>query len=152
LSTAAVYAAEEAAFGGTDLDDELDDRRLTEMLVTITGGAWWQSCGVPEVHVRRARADADTSSARGPGGGRVVIRLARTSPSTVSHELAHALAGLDCGHSGTFRAAHVDIVTVLAGTVAADHLARAYDAHGVPIGERRWERPVRLRGPGFVMT
>jgi hypothetical protein len=152
VTTEAVYAAEEAAFGGTDLDEELDGRRLAEVLATVIGGDWWQSCGVAAIHVRRARADANTSSAHSPAGGCVVIRLARTSTSTVSHELAHALAGVESGHSGTFRAAHVDVLTALAGAVAADRLEQAYDDHGVPIGERRWDRPVRLRGPGFVMT
>jgi hypothetical protein len=152
VTTEAVYAAEEAAFGGTDFDEELDGRGLQRVLATITSGDWWQACGAPEVHLRRARAGANTSSAHSPAAGCVVIRLARTSASTVSHELAHALAGVGCGHSALFRAAHVDVVTVLAGTTAADRLAQAYVDHDVPIGGRRWERPVRLQGPGFVMT
>ena len=152
MTTAAVYAAEDAAFGGTDFDDELDSRRLDQLVARIIGGDWWRSCGVPDVELRRARSGSNTSSARSPAGGCVVIRLARTSSSTVSHELAHALAGVTCGHSATFRAAHVDVVTVLADAVVAARLEQAYDDHGVPIGPRRWPPPIRVSGPGFVMT
>ena len=152
MTTEAVYAAEDAAFGGTDFDGDLDSRRLDDLVAGITGGEWWRSCGVADIDLRRARSGSSTSSARSSATGCVVIRLASTSSSTVSHELAHALAGVSCGHEATFRAAHVDVVTVLAGAVVGDRLLRAYDDYGVPIGPRRWPPPIRLRGPGFVMT
>ena len=152
MTTEAVYAAEDAAFGGTDFDDELDSRRLDDLVGGITNGEWWRSCRVADVELRRARSDSTTSSARSSDNGCVVIRLATTSSSTVSHELAHALAGVRCGHEATFRAAHVDVVTVLAGSVVAARLRQAYEDHGVPVGPRRWPPPIRLRGPGFVMA
>ena len=152
MTTEAVYAAEDAAFGGTDFDDELGSRRLDELIAGFTGGEWWRSCGVADIELRRARSGSSTSSARSSATGCVVIRLASTTSSTVSHELAHALAGVSCGHEATFRAAHVDVVTALAGAVVGARLRQAYDDHGVPVGRRRWPPPIRVRGPGFVMT
>ncbi len=64
MTTEAVYAAEDAAFGGTDFDDELDSRRLDELVAGITGGEWWRSCGVADIELRRARSGSSTSSAR----------------------------------------------------------------------------------------
>ncbi len=60
--------------------------------------------------------------------------------------------GSRSGHDATFRAAHVDVVAMLAGARVAARLEQAYAAHGVPAGRRRWPAPVRLSGPGFVMT
>lgn len=151
MTTEAVYAAEEMAFGGIEFDDDLG-ARAGDLVAEMTAGDWWRSCRVPVVELRRARAGSATSSARSSTAGCVIIRLARTSLSTVSHELAHALAGIGRGHDATFRAAHVDIVAVLAGAVVAARLEQAYDDHGVPAGARRWPPPVRLSGPGFVMT
>ena len=53
------------------------------------------------------------------------------------------------GHDERFRAAHVDVVAVLAGGVLADDLRRAYVAHGVPPGTRPWPPPHRLSGAGL---
>ena len=70
---------------------------------------------------------------------------------TLTHELAHALAGVTAGHDGWFRAAHIDVVALLAGAGAADDLARAYAAAGLTIGDRRWPSPVRGVGDGFAI-
>ena len=150
---AAVYAAEDAAFGGTDLDAQLTSGRLVALARTVTAGEWWQACGAPTVEVVPARASAASSTASSTATpGHVVVRVAgaQHTASTVAHELAHALAGVANGHDARFRAAHVDVVAVLGGVELAADLRRAYAVFGVPAGERSWPAPVRARGDGFV--
>ena len=71
-----------------------------------------------------------------------VIRLAagQLDDVTIAHELAHLLAGIDHGHDDRFRAAHLDVVALLAGTGAASMLAEAYAAFGLSAGRRAWPR------------
>jgi hypothetical protein len=151
---AGTYAAEEAAFGGTDLDTPLPPARLDELIATVTAGEWWQACGVPAVTAVAARADAVSSSAASRGAGGVAVRIARgqRTVATVAHELAHALAGVDHGHDATFRAAEVDIVAMLAGAATANDLHGALAAHGVPAGQRSWPPPFRATGHGFAIV
>ncbi|MDJ0771791.1 MAG: hypothetical protein QNJ12_23600, partial [Ilumatobacter sp.] len=87
-----------------------------------------------------ARSDASSSSARQRGGDRPVVRLAapQMTPATLAHELAHALAGVDAGHGGVFRRAHVDLIRFLHGDEPAGWLADAYAAFDLPLGERAW--------------
>jgi hypothetical protein len=151
---AAVYAAEEAAFGGTDLDRPVPLGELQALAAVVVGGEWWGACGAPPVEVVGARADASSSSARAATGTGVLVRLAgpQRTTGTVTHELAHALAGIGHGHDERFCAAHVDIVAVLAGGAAASELARAYADHDVAPGARTWPAPERGRGSGFVIV
>jgi hypothetical protein len=146
----AVYAAEERAFGGTDLDDvePLDDLRAIGSAVTVSD--WWRSARAPTVAIDPTRAGS--SSARRHGDA-VVIRLAADhhTRGTLCHELAHALAGIDHGHDATFRAAHVDVVAMIAGAAAATGLVSVYAELGVPPSRRRWPPPVRAVGDGFVL-
>jgi hypothetical protein len=149
----AVYAAEEAAFGGTDLDDPRPLAELRARAMTVVGGDWWAAAGGPPVDVVAARVDARSSTARGRGRG-AVIRLAEAQfdTATVAHELAHVLAGIDRGHDERFRAAHVDVVAVLSGSRAAASLAGSYRTFGLTIGPRPWPPPVRGVGGSFVIV
>ncbi len=150
---AAVYAAEERAFEGTDLDDVDQLGDLGTVAATLTLTPWWRSAGGPDVAVEPARRSAGSSSARGEGG-KVVVRLAadQRTRATLAHELAHALADVDHGHDATFRAAHIDVVAMIAGAAAAAALSCAYVEFGVPPGRRRWPPPVRVTGDGFVLV
>jgi hypothetical protein len=149
---AAVYAAEDQAFGGTDLEHPEHLDRLRAVAATLTIADWWRSARGPAVVVDAARSDAGSSSAR-RDGDRVLIRLAagHQTLATLGHELAHALAGVHHGHDPTFRAAHVDVVAMIAGTAAATALTSAYAELGVPPASRPWPPPVRVRGDGFVL-
>ena len=121
------------------------------LAATITAGAWWLMCGAPGVRVEAASTAAHSSSAR-HAGSVALVRLAggQRTAGTLTHELAHALAGVTAGHDECFRAAHIDVVAFLAGAGAADDLARAYAAAGLTIDDRRWPSPVRGVGDGFV--
>ena len=146
----ATYAAEEEAFGGTELDADTALDALVALATTVTAGEWWRACGAPAVRVEGAAARS--SSAR-PRGAEVVVRLAsgQRTPGTLSHELAHAFAGVLAGHDASFRAAHVDVVALLAGADAAGDLARSYGVAGLAIGDRRWPIPIRVSGDGFAI-
>lgn len=149
----AVYAAEDAAFGGTDLDRDVELDELQAIAERITSSDWWRSCGGPEVVVELAGAGARSSSARGSAVN-VAIRLAgdQRTAGTLAHELAHGLAGVAHGHDATFRAAVLDVVAMLAGASAAATLTAAYDDLDVPAAGRAWPPPVLLTGPGFVVV
>ncbi len=153
----AVYAAEEAAVGGTDLDDRRSLADLRRVAAEVVDGVWWRSCRGPAVAVGGARADALSSRAvqgRGRVPGPVEVRLAelQQTSATLAHELAHALVGVERGHDERFRAAHVDVLAVLAGAGPAGALASSYARLGVAPGRRRWPSPVRAEGPGFVIV
>jgi hypothetical protein len=150
----AVYAAEEAAFGGTTLALRRSLAELQERARTITDGEWWRQAGAPAVDVVAARRTARSSSARPDGRHAAVIRLAagQFEDATIAHELAHLLAGIDHGHGGRFRAAHLDVVALLGGRRAASLLAEAYSAFGLAAGRRAWSPPVRASGSTFVIV
>ncbi len=152
VGRAATYAAEEDAFGGTDLDAETSLAALVALAATITEGEWWRACSAPMVRVEAASTAAHSSSARATGSA-ALVRLAagQLTPGTLTHELAHALAGVTAGHDGWFRAAHVDVVAVLAGAGAADDLVGAYAAAGLAVSGRRWPAPIRAVGDGFTI-
>jgi len=149
----AAYAAEDAAFGGTELDRDATLEELGGSAAALVGGEWWRSCGGPAVTVEGARSGTRSSSARATDRG-VLVRIAddQATTGTLVHELAHALAGVGHGHDATFRAAHLDVVAMVAGAGAAAALAAAYADLGVPAGVRRWPPPVRVTGPGFAVV
>ena len=154
MSTAAVYAAEDAAFGGTDHDEHVGLDQIAEVVAGLTSGEWWRSCGVPAVELRAGPGPVRRRrTARSAVSAGVIVRIATPSSSTVSHELAHALAGVGHGHDSTFRAAHVDVVTALAGARVAARLEEAYADHGVAGGSPATGlRLSVLSGPGFVVA
>lgn len=144
---AAVYAAEDAAFSGTDLETPVPLDALIDRAGRVTTGGWWPG---PPIAVRAARRDAMSSSAR-CGGSDVSIRIAagQSTLATLAHELGHALAGGDRGHDELFRAAYLDAVDAVTNALPADRrrllhvdqLAYAFAAAGLPVAERRWPRP-----------
>lgn len=152
----AVAEAEEAAFGGTDLDAPEPRAELERVVRDVTGGPWWASCG-PPVRVVTPRSSARSSSARGgpaDASGVVEIRLTdeQLTMGTVAHELAHALAGVAHGHGPRYRRAAVDVTALLAGADAAERLADAFGSFGVPAGTRAWPSPYRAEGATFRMV
>jgi hypothetical protein len=147
-----VYAAEEAAFGGTSHAERRPLSDLRALARAVVDGEWWQRAGGPSVVVVAARPPARSSSARGAGSN-AVVRLAaeQLDESTLAHELAHALAGIGHGHDERFRAAHVDVVTALAGSAAAAMVVDAYAAFALPVGVRPWPPPPGTAGDRFVI-
>lgn len=145
---AEVYAAELAAFDGTDLEAprSLDDLVATVDQVVV--GEWWPG---PPVVVAEARRDAGSSCARQLSDGRVELRIAtpQATWATVAHELGHALAGVTAGHGPSFRRAYLDVVAELTnrlpggrrGSTHVDQLARAFEAAGLDVADRAWPRP-----------
>ena len=146
----AVYAAELAAFDGTDLESRQEFARIAELVGALTAGSWW--CG-PTVDLRRARRDALSSTTRCPVAGPdpLIIRLAdgQLTVATAAHELAHALAGVDRGHDATFRIAYLDVIEVITNVDPLDRrhdlhvvqLASAFEAARLDVGARRWPAP-----------
>jgi hypothetical protein len=149
----AVYAAEDAAFGGTSRADRRPLSDLQARARTLVDGDWWRRADGPSVVVLAARRSARSSSARGAERN-AVIRLApgQLDEVTLAHELAHALAGVGHGHDERFCAAHIDVVTALAGSAVAGMLAEAYAAFDLPVGARPWPPPFRAAGDRFLIV
>ena len=146
----AVYAAELAAFDGTDLETLEGFAEIADLMGALTRGSWW--CG-PTIVVRPARRDARSSTTRCDlaGPDPAVIRLAegQLTVTTAAHELAHALAGVDRGHDATFRIAYLDLIEVITnvdpldrrGALHVRQLSSAFEAARLGVGERRWPAP-----------
>ncbi len=141
----AVYAAEVAAFEGTSYESLTSLDHLVDLAADITEGEWWP---LAPPTVVAARSDARSSTTRQRADDRPVVRLAapQLTEATLVHELAHVLAGVDRGHSGAFRRAHVDLVSVAFGPEPAAWLADAYAAMGLDVGARHWPEPPPAAG------
>jgi hypothetical protein len=145
---AEVYAAEAAAFDGTDLETIRTFADVSAAIAAVVEGPWWPG---PLVRVVPARRDARSSSARDVAVASTVIRLAaeQLTIATAAHELAHALAGPSAGHSSVFLTAYLDVVAVITNLDARDRrhelhvgqLRRALDAVGLVAGPRTWPPP-----------
>ena len=143
----ALYAAEQAAFDGTDLEQRRPQAELARLVHEITSGGW---CPGPRETVGPARGDAVSSRAVGSSSG-VTIRLAspQLTTATVMHELAHALAGAAERHGPTYRRALLDVVEVVTNhdpterrmLLHVEQLSRAFAGAGLVVGERRWPSP-----------
>ena len=135
---AEVYAAELAAYEGTDLEEVAAFDELVALADRVMSEAWWPAGRVP---VRRARSDARSSATRHTA--RAVIHLAapQMTSATVIHELAHVLAGVAAGHGELFRRAHVDLASFAFGSERGRWLAAAYAGAGLSLGTRRWPEP-----------
>jgi hypothetical protein len=136
---AEVYAAELAAYDGTDLETVVPFDELVTLAARVTGEPWWPA--TRRVALRAARSDARSSTTRWRGG--IVVRIAapQATPATVVHELAHVLAGPSAGHGAAFRRAHVDLASAAFGAERASWLEAAYRASGLTLGARTWQRP-----------
>jgi hypothetical protein len=148
----AVYAAEAAAFGGTTLEEPRRFAELRERANALIAGDWWRRAGGGPADVVAARPSARSSSAR--NAARTVVRLpvGQLDEATLAHELAHVLAGVEHGHDERFRAAHVDVVAVLAGSRHAGALTGSYREFGLALAARTWPPPVRAEGDSFVIV
>lgn len=150
-----MYAAEIAAFDGTDLERVVDVAEVTALIDRVLATDWWS--GGP-VAVRAARADARSSTTRcGVDDGSVAtISIAgpQATVATAAHELAHALAGVALGHGGRYRRAFLDVVQVITnldridgrGALHVTQLADAFAAAGLAVGERDWPEPPSVGG------
>lgn len=155
---AEVYAAEAAAFDGTDLELVRSFDEVSSVIAAVVGGTWWP--GAP-VRVVAARRDAASSSARERADATTVIRLAagQTTIATAAHELAHALAGPAAGHSPTFLAAYLDVVAVVTNLdwrdrrhgLHVEQLSDALVAAGLVVGARAWPAPPEASGTAIAL-
>ena len=156
----ALYAAELAAFDGTDLEVVRQFHQVRARIDAVVAGSWWPGGAVD---VRAARSDAHSSSTRctASGGGLGVIRLARsqTTIATAAHELAHVLAGPANGHGALYRRAYLDVVRVMTNIDSTDRrldlhvnqLTDAFSAAGLDVGVRHWPAPPAGMGRAFAL-
>jgi hypothetical protein len=150
----ALYAAELAAFDGTDLEVVVDVGCLAALADQLVAGEWWPG---PAVVVRPARSDARSSTTRCTTTGTTVrVAAGQATIATTAHELAHALAGVAAGHDGTFRAAYLDVISVITnldptdrrGRLHVEQLRRSFVADGLDVSPRGWpEPPSAIAGP-----
>lgn len=154
----AVYAAEQAAFDGTDLESVRPVEAVVAAIDAVTSGAWWPG---PSVRVTSTRRDARSSSARLVDDSATEIRLSREqmTVATAAHELAHALAGPAAGHGAVYRVAYLDVVAVMTNSDPVDRrhhlhveqLAEAFRDAGLSVGERHWPPPPESTGTAIAL-
>lgn len=154
----ALYAAEAAAFDGTDLESVLPFDDVAAAIDAVVAGPWWP--GAP-VRVVPARRDARASSARRVEGAITVIRLSaeQLTIATAAHELAHALAGPAAGHGPLFLAAYLDVAAVITNLDSRDRrrdlhvvqLREALAAAGLIAGRRQWPAPPESTGAAIAL-
>jgi hypothetical protein len=133
-----VYAAESAAYEGTDLESVVEFGELVELADRVMSEVWWPGGRVP---VRRARSDARSSATRHTSHAVIHLAAPQMTPATLVHELAHVLAGVGAGHGELFRRAHVDLASFAFDSDRGLWLAEAYASAGLPLGTRRWPQP-----------
>lgn len=143
----ALYAAEIAAFDGTDLERTTTLEIVLAAIAAVCDSPWWPG---PPVKVRAARSDAVTSTTRCTGDATTIsIAAAQATIATAAHELGHVLAGVDHGHDARFRAAYLDVVAVITnvdpidrrGTLHVEQLAEAFARFGLAVAVRDWPAP-----------
>ncbi len=135
---AEVYAAELAAYEGTDLEAIVGFDELVALADRVMTEAWWPGVRVP---IRRARFDARSSATRHTSVAVIHLAAPQMTPATLIHELAHVLAGVDAGHGELFRCAHLDLASFAFGAERGRWLAEAYASVGLSLGTRRWPQP-----------
>jgi hypothetical protein len=137
-----VYDAEDAAFVDTSYADQVGERGCRWLVERLAATPWWASAGGAVPVLRAARIDS-TRSTTVVAEGRIELRIGpgMDQPHVLSHELAHLLADPGAGHGPLFRAAHVDVASVLLGGHGADRLAARYGRAGLPLAVRRWPAP-----------
>lgn len=156
-----VYAAELAAFDGTDLEEPQPFEVIGGLLRRVVNDTWWPA---GPVEVRRARSDASSSTTRcsvDSLGTSATIRLSapQMTVATAAHELAHALAGAGRGHDAVYRRAYLDVVRVITNLDTTDRrhdihvaqLAEAFAAARLVVGERSWPAPPEAIGSAFAL-
>jgi hypothetical protein len=142
-----VYDAEEAAFGGTTMDDRLGWDDVEVLVDAVVADAWWASIALPAPRLQRSRADARTSCSDG-----VVIRICTEGQTalTVVHELAHHVAGHlawpdgvgePTPHGDRFRATALRVATVVSGSSGSDALERSWHSHRLSVADWAWPEP-----------
>ena len=148
-----VYRAEELAFGETLADQSASLDGLATLAGILFVDPWWVTAtGGVVPRVARARTDSRRSTASRDRRGAWVLRIApgHDQPPTLSHEAAHVLVavaaearlGPIAAHGPVFRAAHLDVATVLFGTHGRQLLAREYRSAGLEVAAHpSWPTP-----------
>jgi len=147
-----VYDAEDSAFLDTAYAERLGERGCRWLVERFVATPWWVALGGAVPAVRAARADSSRSTMV-VTHGRTELRIApgMDQAHVVSHELAHVLATPDAGHGPSYRAAHIDVATVLLGGHGAGRLAVRYDRAGLMAASRRWPTPPQ-HGDGGILA
>lgn len=148
-----VYDAEDAAFLETSYAERLGERGCRWVLDHLVVLPWWSTAapGPPPV-LRAARSDSARSTMV-VAGDRVEVRIGpgMDQAHVLSHELAHLVAPAGAGHGAAFRAAHLDVATLLLGAHGSARLADFYGRAGLAVAARAWPPPPE-HGPGGLLA
>lgn len=127
-----VYEAEQHAFYGALSEERLSFNVVLAVAGRVLNTAWWQNhSGTPDVTVRRARADAASSSFR-PMDATIRVADGQMTLATIAHELAHAFRP-HTGHTAEFRAAYIQLIRLICGDEPAGYLREEFAARNLPV-------------------
>jgi len=147
-----VYDAEDAAFLETSYAERLGERGCRWLFDHLVAAPWWAAAAGPTPVLRAARSDsARSTTVVADDCTEVRIGPGMDQAHVLSHELAHLVAPAGAGHRGLFRAAHLDVATVVLGTHGAARLAEFYARAGLAVTARSWPPPPE-HGPGGLLA
>ena len=148
-----VYDAEDAAFMETSYAERLGERGCCWLLDHLVALPWWSTAAPgPTPLLRAARSDSARSTTVVADDRREVrIGPGMDQAHVLSHELAHLVAPAGAGHRDLFRAAHLDVATLILGTHGAARLSDFYGRAVLPVAARSWPAPPE-RGPGGLLA
>ncbi len=130
----AVYAAEGTCERGRTFADHGEVQAYVDGL---TSTYWWEErynhiVRVEVLRVTEGRSRANAS--HDMGGGTIGLLDGSLDESTVLHEVAHVIAGNECGHSSTWARIHLELTYLVRGSGPYSALSAAYTTNGVDVG------------------
>lgn len=146
-----MYDAEDAAFLETSYAERLGERGCRWLLDHLVALPWWTAAAGPAPVLRAARADSGRSTTV-VADDRTEVRIGpgMDQAHVLSHELAHLVAPAGAGHRSLFRAAHLDVATVVLGTHGAARLTDFYGRAVLPVDARTWPAPPESGSGGLL--
>jgi len=147
-----VYDAEDAAFVETSYAERQGERGCRWLVGHVVATPWWAAAVGVQPVLKAARADsARSTTVLAAGRAEVRVGPGMDQAHVLSHELAHLVASPSAGHGPRFRAAHLDVATILLGAHGAVRLADSYARAGLVVMGRQWPLPAH-HGPGGLLA
>ncbi len=153
VDKALVYAAEDMVFDNTIFAEPFGPQGLLGLAVRLNGLEWWQSVGVPFSIAPTRRESGHSTCSFNNDGAVLRFSLAGENAATFAHEAAHLVAqhhGATPAHGPLFRAAELDVVTIVCGPVAAERLREVFLSNDLLVAARKWIAPRPVGELGLV--
>lgn len=153
IDKALVYAAEDMVVDQTIFAEPIGPQGLLGLASRLNNLAWWHCVGVPFSVAPTRRESGHSTCSVNDDGALLRFSLAGENAATFAHEAAHLVAqhhGAAQAHGPLFRAADIDVVAVVCGSVVADRLREVFLGNALQIAARKWIAPRPVGELGLV--